>query len=441
MMNLSSLSSARLFSGVALAACLLAGGALFLGKAAGLWAGMSGILIVALCQIGAMFKLKKSEIEIERMARVLKELAAGNFEARLTNITERGAFGQFQWALNEMVDAVDSFIREATAAMEHISRNQYFRRILEAGMHGNLLNGACIINRAAQNVENKMNGFVNVATDLDTSLTAVVQQLNSTAKTLESSADTMQNSVSMTSQRADAAMLSSDNASISVHTISAAAEEMSGCIAEITQRMNKTSSIAKAAADESVAAKGTITELSQMADKIGEAIKMIEDIAEQTNLLALNATIESARAGEAGKGFAIVANEVKELAGQTGKATEEISGLISNIQNATQKVVRAFTAIGSVISEVNEAATTVAAAIEEQSMASKEIASSAQRASIGTNDVAGNVREINQSMADVGRAANDVILATGDLSQQAVKRVHNLLDKMGAFMSELKKIA
>ena len=438
MMNLSSLSSARLLNGTALVACVLTGGFLFF---SGSWMGLAGVGLVAACQVMALLKIKKSEFEIERMTETVSALAKGDFESRLTNITEKGEFGEFQWKLNEMVDTVDSFIREATAAMEHVSRNQYFRRILEAGMHGNLLNGARIINRAAHNVEDKMNGFVNVANDLDTSLTEVVQQINATAKTLESSAGTMQNSVSITSHGADAAMRSSDSASMSVQTISAAAEEMSSCIAEITQQMNKTSSISRMAVEESAAATQTIAELSQMADKIGEVVSMIEDIAGQTNLLALNATIEAARAGEAGKGFAVVASEVKELAGQTSKATEEIAGLVTSIRGSVGNVVKTFTSIGSVISEVNEAATAVAAAIEEQSAASKEIANSAEHASAGTHGVAGNVRDINQSMAQVGIAANDVMQATGELSEQAVKRVHLLLDKMGAFMTELKKIA
>lgn len=438
MMNLSSLSSARLFNGTALIACVITGGILFLSDS---WHALVGIVIVVACQTASSLKIRKAESEIERMTKTVSSLAKGDFESRLTNITEKGKVGEFQWALNEMVDAVDSFIREATAAMEHVSRNQYFRRIMESGMHGSLLNGARTINRATQNVEDKMNGFVNVATDLDVSLKEVVQQINATTKALESSADTMQKSVSITSQGADAAMRSSDSASMSVQTISAAAEEMSSCISEITQQMSRTSSISRMAVEQSAATTQTITELSQMADKIGEVVRMIEDIAGQTNLLALNATIEAARAGEAGKGFAVVASEVKELAGQTSKATEEIAGLVTSIRESVDNVVRTFTAIGSVISEVNEAATVVAAAIEEQSAASKEIASSAEYASSGTDGVADNVREINQSMVQVGQATSDVIQATGSLSQQVVRRVHLLLNKMEAFMMELQKIA
>ncbi len=440
-MNLSSLSSARLLNGVALAICFLMVSVALLGKAEGLWMILAGVGIVAASLIFSLLLLRKSENEIKRMTHIVGALAKGEFEARLTSITEKGSFGEFQWTLNEMVDAVDSFVREATAVMEHVSRSQYFRRIFESGMHGNLLSGARIINRAAKNVEDKMNGFVSVATDLDTSLTAVVQQINSTAKTLEGSAGVMQNSVMITSRGADAAMCSSDSASMNVKTISAAAEEMSNSIAEIFQQITRASSIAKSAVEKSEQSEQIFINLSLMAEKIGEVVRIIEDIASQTNLLALNATIEAARAGDAGKGFAVVANEVKALAEQTGKATEEISSLVMNIQNTTREVVNAFSSIGSVISDVENAATTVAAAVEKQSATSKEIALSAENASEGTHAVVGNVRDINKSMVYVDQAANDIIAATEDLSNQTVQRVRNLLDKMGSFMAELKKIA
>ena len=442
-MNLSSISCARLLNGVALAACAFVAVAAFLGNAPSLLdkVGDVGVYAIAALLVASLLLLRKSDREIGRMTATVSALAKGDLESRLTAIKEKGNIAELEWALNGMADAVDSFVREASATMEHVSHNKYFRRILEAGMHGALLNGARIINRAADNTEDKMNGFVSVATDLDASLTEVVQQINTTAQTLESSAGTMRNSVTVTAQGTDAATRSSDSASMSVQTISSAAEEMSSSIAEISQQISRASSVAKEAVEHSEKSRMIFTSLTQMAEKIGDVVKIIEDIASQTNLLALNATIEAARAGEAGKGFAVVANEVKALAGQTGKATEEISALIINIQNTTKDVVGAFSSMGSIIGEIETAATTVAAAVEEQSAASREIASSAEKASEGTSTAAVNVKDISQSMAQVGRAANDIVAATDILSKQTIQRVHALLDKMSTFMTELKKVA
>lgn len=437
MKSLSSLSNARIFNVLALAGTSL----LILGDMIpSPWGYILNAAIIVFLSL-AFYNINKVENELKRMTLIVSALSKGDFESRMTNITEKGTLGNFQWRLNEMADSVDSFIREATASMEHVSRNKYFRRIIEAGMHGSLLSGAQIINRATQGVEDKMNGFMRIADDLDTSLNQVVQQINTTTENLVKSTDAMQHSVVSTRREVDAAMRDSNETSKSVQTISAAAEEMSSCIAEITQQMEKTSRTARSAVEESSRAHGAIDDLTRMADKIGEVVDIIKGIAEQTNLLALNATIEAAHAGEAGKGFAVVAGEVKQLAGQTNNATCEITGLVNNIQLATRKVVQTFAAIDSNITEINDASTVVAAAIEQQSAASREIAYSADRASMDTCNITGNVHDINQNIENVSDAARNAMQATDDLSQNVTRNVSSLLFKMNVFMTELKKIA
>ena len=159
--------------------------------------------------------------------------------------------------------------------------------------------------------------------------------------------------------------------------------------------------------------------LSEAARKIGEVLQLINDIAEQTNLLALNATIEAARAGEAGKGFAVVASEVKNLANQTAKATESISGHISGIQTATGSAVGAIQGIGAIITQVSEITSAIAGAVDEQSAATREIAQNVQQAATGTSEVNTNIAGVSEAANDTGAASTQVLSTAGDLARQA----------------------
>jgi methyl-accepting chemotaxis protein len=159
--------------------------------------------------------------------------------------------------------------------------------------------------------------------------------------------------------------------------------------------------------------------LADASQKIGAVVALITDIANQTNLLALNATIEAARAGEAGKGFAVVAAEVKNLANQTAKATEEIGGQISGVQAATQEAVQAIQTIGKTIGEINGITATIAAAVEEQAAATKEIARNVEQAASGTQEVTSNITGVTHAANDTGTAASQVLASARELAQQS----------------------
>jgi len=192
----------------------------------------------------------------------------------------------------------------------------------------------------------------------------------------------------------------SDEASTNVRDIASATEELSLSVQEIDRQVSQSKAIADKAVGEAERTNHEIKALDEAAKRIGDVVKLITAIAEQTNLLALNATIEAARAGEAGKGFAVVASEVKALAGQTAKATEEITAQINGMQEATVRSVDAIGAIQRTIREVGEITATIAAAVTEQGAATQEIARSAETASTRTIETAGEVKRVGEATED-----------------------------------------
>lgn len=208
-------------------------------------------------------------------------------------------------------------------------------------------------------------------------------------------------------------------ATANVQSVAAATEQLSSSVTEIGRQVTQSTQIAAQAAEEAKRTNTTVVGLSTAAQKIGEVVKLISDIANQTNLLALNATIEAARAGDAGKGFAVVASEVKSLAGQTARATEEISAQVAAMQGATSEVVQAIESIGGTITAVNEIATTIAAAVEEQDAATREIARNVQQAAHGTGQVSDNIVGVNRAAGQTGIAASQVLVAAEELNLQS----------------------
>ena len=266
---------------------------------------------------------------------------------------------------------------------------------------------------------------------------SVVSAVARATKDMQRVAGEITASVNGTSERATAAAAASEEASASVNTVAAATEELASSVAEIGRQVTHSSSVA----DDAVLKAGQTTEmvgsLTAAGEKIGDVLRLIGAIASQTNLLALNATIEAARAGDAGRGFAVVASEVKELASQTAKATEEIAGQVTAIQSATGNCVTAIGGISDTIREISGIATTIAAAVEEQDSATREIARSVQQAAAGTSEVSLNVAGASQA-ADQSRAlANNVMVASGELNQQATA----LFESVDSFLAGLRNAA
>jgi len=273
--------------------------------------------------------------------------------------------------------------------------------------------------REAKAEEDKRRMMNQMADDFQNSVGGVVQTVSSASAELQSSAQSMTAISEETSTLATSVAAASEEASTNVQTVASAAEELSSSISEISRQVAQSTGIASTAVAESERANEMVQGLADAANKIGLVVDLISDIADQTNLLALNATIEAARAGEAGKGFAVVASEVKNLANQTAKATEEISSQISGVQGATQDSASAIQGISQTIGEISEITSAIAAAVEEQGAATQEIARNVEQASAGTSEVSSNITGVTQAAGEAGQSASQVLGAASELSQQS----------------------
>jgi methyl-accepting chemotaxis protein len=273
-----------------------------------------------------------------------------------------------------------------------------------------------------------------LTTEFDVSIGHVVEAVSTQSVQMESSAQSLSTTAEEATKQSAVVAAASEEASANVQTVASATEELSSSIAEISRQVAQSSRIAANAVAEAERANQMVQGLADASQKIGAIVRLITDIANQTNLLALNATIEAARAGEAGKGFAVVAAEVKSLANQTAKATEEISDQIAGVQTATKDAVTAIETISKTIAEVNSIASTIASAVEEQTSATKEIARNVEQASTGTQEVTSNISGVSQAANDTGSAASQVLASARELAQQS----ESLKAVVTRFLTEVK---
>ncbi|WP_232630513.1 methyl-accepting chemotaxis protein [Methylobacterium sp. Leaf118] len=247
----------------------------------------------------------------------------------------------------------------------------------------------------------------------------IVGRVSSSATVLQGTAATMSGTATETASQATTVAAAAGEAAVNVNTVAAAAEELGTSVQEIGRQVSSSAALAQAAVVESGQTSTLVQELDGAVTRIGDVVGLISSIAGQTNLLALNATIEAARAGEAGRGFAVVAAEVKELATQTARATQEISQQIGRIQGATGQAVSAIGGITARIRDIDTVATAIAAAVEEQGAATQEIVRNVAQASAGAAEVTGNIAGVAGSAEATGSAANEVLQAAGDLLRQS----------------------
>ncbi|WP_018315685.1 methyl-accepting chemotaxis protein [Bradyrhizobium sp. WSM2793] len=305
---------------------------------------------------------------------------------------------------SDRADEIGALARAIQVFQEAMGRNR--------NLASQVSQGAAAREERARHIEQSVEEFRGA-------IGAIMRGLSDNASVMRETAQTITRVTADASSRAGTAANATEQASHNVTAVAGAAEELSASVVEIGRQVRQSAGAVEQTGQRTEKSISEIESLAAATQRIDGVLNLIQAIAEQTNLLALNATIEAARAGDAGRGFAVVAHEVKALAGQTAKATAEISENVSMIQASTRNAVDAVREIGGAVREINEVTSAIAGAIGQQDAATREISSNAQSAAQGNETLVANITSLRDAIGETDTAASSVLTAAGSLTETA----------------------
>jgi methyl-accepting chemotaxis protein len=362
---------------------------------------MAGLL--AGMMVGGLVLARSITRPLQRLSQTTTDLAAGKLDSVVDGVWMKNEIG----AMARALEVFQTNARE----VERLTADQARQK--------------------AQAEEEKRRAIHALADLFEARVSEVVQQVGAGAHQVRGNAAGMLDRATSANRQAATVAAASQQAGMSVQTAAAATEEMSASISEIGSQVRRSFDMVRGAVRAVEETNGHVLGLSDAANRIGEIVGLINAIAAQTNLLALNATIEAARAGEAGKGFAVVANEVKSLATQTAKATEDIGAQITTMQQVTGAAVSAIKGVGDTVVSIDEIVGSIATSMEQQAAATQEITRNVQEAASGTTEVSQNITGVSTSAGETGVAAGEVLRAAELLDGQAVALNREVKDFIG----------